>query len=79
MTLSHSYTIPCESEKYDSTHFISFFVLIDKLRLRFQMRLIEDQPLDVWICSIRKGVLKNLAKFTGTHLCQSLFFNKVKG
>ena len=28
-------------------------------------------------CSVRKGVLRNLTKFTGTHLCQSLFFNKV--
>ena len=25
------------------------------------------------------GVLKNLAKFTGKHLCQSLLFNKVAG
>ena len=23
-----------------------------------------------------KGVLKNFVKFTGKHLCQSLFFNK---
>ena len=30
-------------------------------------------------CSGRKGVLKNFAKFTGKHLCQSLFFNKVTG
>ena len=28
-------------------------------------------------CSVRKGILKNFAKFTGKHLCQSLFFNKV--
>ena len=28
-------------------------------------------------CSIKKGVLKNFAKFTGKHLCQSLFLNKV--
>ena len=28
-------------------------------------------------CSIRKGVLRNFAKFTGKHLCQSLFFNKI--
>ena len=28
-------------------------------------------------CSIRKGVLKNLAEFTGKHLYQSLFFYKV--
>ena len=26
-----------------------------------------------------KGVLKNFAKFSGKHLCQSLFFNKVAG
>ena len=25
----------------------------------------------------KKDVLKNIAKFTGKHLCQSLFFNKV--
>ena len=30
-------------------------------------------------CFIKKGVLKNFAKFTGKHLCQSLFFNKVAG
>ena len=27
-------------------------------------------------CSLRKGVLRNLAQFTGKHLHQSLFFNK---
>ena len=30
-------------------------------------------------CSIKKGILRNFAKFTGKHLCQSLFFNKVAG
>ena len=30
-------------------------------------------------CSLRKGVLGNFAKFTGKHLCQSLFFNKFAG
>ena len=28
-------------------------------------------------CSVTKGVLSNVAKFTGKRLCQSLFFNKV--
>ena len=28
---------------------------------------------------MKKGVLKNFTKFTGKHLCQSLFFNKVAG
>ena len=27
----------------------------------------------------KKGVLRNFAKCTGKHLCQSLFFNKVAG
>ena len=27
-------------------------------------------------CSTQKIVLKNFAKFTGRHLCQSLYFNK---
>ena len=30
-------------------------------------------------CSVEKGVLRNFAKFTGKHLCQSPFFNKVAG
>ena len=30
-----------------------------------------------WRCSVKKGVLKNFTKFTGKHLCQSLYFNKV--
>ena len=29
--------------------------------------------------SVREGVLRHLAKFTGKHLCQSLFFKKVAG
>ena len=30
-------------------------------------------------CSVKKGVLRNFAKLTGKHLCQSLSFNKVAG
>ena len=30
-------------------------------------------------CFVRKGVLRNFAKFRGKHLCQVLFFNKVAG
>ena len=26
-------------------------------------------------CSVKKGVLRNFARFTGRHLCQSLFLN----
>ena len=30
-------------------------------------------------CSVKKGVLRYFAKFTGKQLCQNLFFNKVAG
>ena len=30
-------------------------------------------------CSVKKGILKNFANFTGKHLCWSFFFNKVAG
>ena len=30
-------------------------------------------------CSVKKGLLRYIAKFTGKHLCQSLFFNIVAG
>ena len=30
-------------------------------------------------CSLRKGVLRKFAKFTGKQLCQSLFFDKIAG
>ena len=30
-------------------------------------------------CSLRKGILRNIPKLTGKHLCQSLFLNKVAG
>ena len=29
------------------------------------------------VCSLRKVVLRDFAKFTEKHLCQSVFFNKV--
>ena len=31
------------------------------------------------MCPIKKTVLRNFEKFTGKHLCQSLFLNKVAG
>ena len=37
---------------------------------------LQKQPPEVFY---KKGVLRNFAKFTGKHLCQSLFFNKVAG
>ena len=40
------------------------------------MYLFQKQPPEVLY---KKGVLRNFSKFTGKHLCQSLFFNKVAG
>ena len=42
----------------------------------FQLCLFRSSHLR---CSIKKVVLRNFTKFTGKHLCQSLFFNKVAG
>ena len=36
----------------------------------------QKQPPEVFC---KKRFLRNFAKFTGKHLCQSLFFNKVAG
>ena len=38
--------------------------------------MLGSSRLDVFC---KKGVLKNFAKFTGKHLCHSLFLNKVAG
>ena len=40
------------------------------------LNLYQKQPPEMF-CN--KGVLRNFAKFTGKHLCQSIFFNKVAG
>ena len=43
---------------------------------------VQKQPPEVFSkkrCSVRKVVLRNFAKLTGKHKCQSLFFNKVAG
>ena len=37
---------------------------------------IQKHPPEVFY---KKGVLRNFAKFTGKHLCQRVFFNKVAG
>ena len=48
-------------------------------KLEFNMILVQKFRSSHRRCSVRKGVLGNFAKFTGKHLCQSLFFNKVAG
>ena len=45
--------------------FSNSFVIIYHVKISYSFKSID--------------ILKNLAKFTGKHLCQSLFFNKVAG
>ena len=56
--------------------------------LRHQFAINQENIWIVWILNrdrnsrpevfCKKGVLKNFAKFSRKHLCQSLFFNKVE-
>ena len=51
--------------------------LTNKLRdQKYSILLLRTSRPEVFC---KKGVLRNFTKFTGKHLCQSLFFNKVAG
>ena len=50
-------------------YYLLKFVIFDSLMFRSSHRR----------SSVRKGVLRNFAKFTGKHLCQSLILNKAAG
>ena len=52
-----------------------FFVIL-KIEMFCHLLSTRSSRLDVFC---EKGVYRNLAKFTGKHLCQSLFFNTVAG
>ena len=46
------------------------------LHQKCQLLTVQKQPPEVFC---KKGVLRNFAKFTGKHLCQSLSFNNIAG
>ena len=48
-------------------------IVISDRSLRYENNFRSIRPKAFY----KKGVLRNFAKFTGKHLCQSLFFNKV--
>ena len=48
--------------------------MINKCHTRYCPVCYRSSRLEVFC---KKNVLRNFAKFTGKHLCQSLFFNKV--
>ena len=47
-----------------------------ELSEQFMVMWKEERPPELFF---KKGVLRNFAKFTGKHLCLSLFFDKVTG
>ena len=48
-------------------------VTVEKNCLKIYLQVQKQSPKVVF----KKGALRNFEKFTGKHLCQSLFFNKV--
>ena len=69
--------------RWDSWHAVAYFgpCQLPTMEL-FCKNHLQQKPLtksSQQRCSVKKGVLRNFAKFTGKHLCQNLFFNKVAG
>ena len=62
---------------------LSFYINVTKLpnstRVKFHSLNSTKYRSSQRRCPVRKGVLRNFAKFTGKQLCQSLFLNKVAG
>ena len=70
-------------EKQDFERFLIFFNM--KMSAKSNKVELSDELIDMWkeeqspevFC--KKGVLRKFAKFTGKHLCQSLFLNTIAG
>ena len=82
--VSHSFWyLPIDSNhQFSSSLTSSFneFILTSKLPPAFLSKEIFSLSRSSHRrCSVRKGVLRNFAKFTRKHLCQSLFSNKIAG
>ena len=56
--------------------FFFFFFAIANTSSSLTVWWVQKQPPR---CSVKKGDFRNFIKFTGKHLCQSLFFNKIAG
>ena len=68
------------SMKFPTVYFFStihyFAEYLPAASLSFNYLIFRSSRPDVFC---KYGVLRNFAKFTGKHLCQSLYFNKVAG
>ena len=73
-------SIYCDKKSKGATIGILLKKTCDFIRKRLQYcEVYKNSRSNHQRCSIIKGVLINFAKFTGKHLCQSLFLNKVAG
>ena len=70
MSKEYLNSTPCLLKSWFS---IQTFLFLFKIIISFTVRSSHQR------CSMRKGALRNFAKFTGKHLCKSLFLNKVAG
>ena len=61
---------------YENWDFINFSALTTYTQIVIVTNKVQKQPPGVFY---KKDVLKNFSKFTGKHLCWSLFFNKDAG
>ena len=59
-------------------YFFLFHKVLSQIKCKFSV-IWSTRIRSSHRCSVRKGVLRNFAKFTGKRLCQSLFFHKVAG
>ena len=50
-----------------------------KMTLGSKLKYFQRYEIQMFRLNTKQGVLKNFAKFTGKHLCQSIFLNKVAG
>ena len=66
----------CTLLKYDFGSVSNYDFVFVFLTHTWYLRGFQKQPPEVFC---KKGVLGNFTKFTGKHLCQSLFLNKVAG
>lgn len=55
---------------------ISQLVNVQLISTLYESKKLQKQPSEA---AMQKGVLRNLAKYTGKHMYQGLFFNKIAG
>ena len=70
------------SKGYKISKMARYRLIISLISARYRLIIFlisENNPQTHRDVFYKKGILRNFAKFTGKHLCQSLFFNKVAG